>query len=170
MEEEAAYLLKLFNNAWFNKYHFKVIKKSYEFWIKYSKFHDTFNEKQNDLYKDIMIEISYRMKFLKANEQNECDKLEDQLIPKDILIDNANALLRLFEDIWWNRSHFKVIKLSEEFWFNNNKLYDSFSDEQQKLYLNITTASSYRRKFLTEKEDKQYTKWIDKLIPDNYFD
>lgn len=59
---------------------------------------------------------------------------------------------------------------SDEFWFKYDKLYYTINDEQQDIFNKVCWEASYRRKFLTEKEEMQYEKWLDKLIPDDYFD
>ncbi len=80
----------------------------------------------------------------------------------------AKQLLVLF-DSWWNSNHLKAIQKSDEFWLKYNKSYHELTDVQQDQFNTICFEGTYRRKYLTLREEERYEKWLDKLIPDNYF-
>lgn len=66
-------------------------------------------------------------------------------------------------------NHLRAIQKSDEFWLKYNKLYETMNENEKDLFIDVTFETSYRMKYLSEKEKIQYEKWLDKLIPDNYF-
>jgi uroporphyrinogen-III decarboxylase len=81
----------------------------------------------------------------------------------------AMQLIALF-DAWWSSNHLKAIQKSDEFWLKYNKSYNELTTLQKEQFISIGFEGTYRKKYLSSREEIIYEKWLDKLIPDNYFD
>lgn len=82
----------------------------------------------------------------------------------------ASQLLKLFNDQWLFTNHLRAMQKSDEFWYKYNKFTNNMTKEEVDIFNTISFESTYRKKYLQGKEMIQYEKWLDKLIPDTYFD
>ncbi len=96
--------------------------------------------------------------------------MESISFDKEAFYKESHNLINLFDTLWVFTNHLNAVKKSDEYWFKYNKFYKYMDESQKDIYLTITFEATYRMKYLSDKERKKYEEWVNKLIPDDYFD